>query len=263
MGWIADGRIDQVGTFNGNPLTMAAMRATLTEILTPDAYTEFDRLGEILRSGCDAVIDRTGIAGYTTVMSARGAVTYRGERVRNYRDYLEVSDELGLHQLARAVQPRRVHGAVGQVRELDALGAALRGGRPPLRRQLRVPRQGHLRMKAVVFEEHGGPDVLQYTDIPDPEPKPFEVLIEVKAAGANFNDIWARRGMPGMKVIFPHVAGSDVAGVVRAVGVGRGRARASARRRSRWATRWSSIPASPAARARCARRARSSSAASS
>ena len=73
-------------------------------------------------------------------------------------------------------------------------------------------------MKAVVFEEHGGPDVLQYIEIPEPEPKPFEVLIEVKAAGANFNDIWARRGMPGMKVIFPHVAGSDVSGVVKAVG---------------------------------------------
>jgi len=73
-------------------------------------------------------------------------------------------------------------------------------------------------MKAVVFEEHGGTDVLQYTDIPDPEPGPYEVLIEVKAAGANFNDIWARRGMPGMKVIFPHVSGSDVAGVVAAIG---------------------------------------------
>ncbi len=73
-------------------------------------------------------------------------------------------------------------------------------------------------MKAVVFEEHGGPEVLSYTDIPDPEPRPFEVLIEVKAAGANFNDIWARRGMPGMKVIFPHVAGSDVSGIVREVG---------------------------------------------
>ena len=73
-------------------------------------------------------------------------------------------------------------------------------------------------MKAVVFEEHGGSDVLHYTDIPDPEPKAFEVLIEVRAAGANFNDIWARRGMPGMKVIFPHVAGSDAAGIVRAVG---------------------------------------------
>jgi glutamate-1-semialdehyde 2,1-aminomutase len=94
MGWIADGKIDQVGTFNGNPLTMAAMNATLTEILVPDAYTEFSRLGEILREGCDGVIESNGLAGYTTVLGARGAVTYRAERVRNYRDYLEVSDQL-------------------------------------------------------------------------------------------------------------------------------------------------------------------------
>jgi glutamate-1-semialdehyde 2,1-aminomutase len=94
MGWIAEGKIDQVGTFNGNPLTMAAMHATLTEILTPAAYEQFDRLAEILRDGCDGVIERSGLAGYTTVMCARGAVTYRAERVRNYRDYLTVSDEL-------------------------------------------------------------------------------------------------------------------------------------------------------------------------
>ena len=94
MGWIADGRIDQVGTFNGNPLTMTAMLTTLTEILVPEAYDEFSRLGEILRDGCDEVIEQTGLSGYTTVMCARGAVTYRAERVRNYRDYLEVSDEL-------------------------------------------------------------------------------------------------------------------------------------------------------------------------
>jgi crotonyl-CoA carboxylase/reductase len=73
-------------------------------------------------------------------------------------------------------------------------------------------------MKAVVFEQHGGTDVLSYTDIPEPQPGPYEVLIEVKAAGANFNDIWARRGMPGMKVIFPHVSGSDVSGVVASLG---------------------------------------------
>jgi len=73
-------------------------------------------------------------------------------------------------------------------------------------------------MKAVVFEQHGGTDVLSYTDFPEPQPGPYEVLIEVKAAGANFNDIWARRGMPGMKVIFPHVSGSDVSGVVASLG---------------------------------------------
>jgi glutamate-1-semialdehyde 2,1-aminomutase len=107
MGWIAEGKIDQVGTFNGNPLTMAAMHATLTEILTPEAYVEFDRLAVIMQEGCDAVIERTGIGGYTTVMAARGAVTYRSERVRNYRDYLEVSEVLGyinwLYQLNRGV----------------------------------------------------------------------------------------------------------------------------------------------------------------
>ena len=94
MGWIAEGKIDQVGTFNGNPLTMAAMNATLTEILVPEAYTEFERLAAILKDGCDSIIERTGIGGYTTVMAARGAVTYRNGRVRNYREYLEVSDEL-------------------------------------------------------------------------------------------------------------------------------------------------------------------------
>ena len=107
MDWIASGKIDQVGTFNGNPLTMAAMRTTLIDILTHDAYTEFERLGEILRSGCDGVMEGSGIAGYTTVSAARGAVTYRAERVRNYRDYLEVNEDLGyinwLVQLNRGV----------------------------------------------------------------------------------------------------------------------------------------------------------------
>jgi len=91
---VLEDEYDMAGTFNGNPLTMAAMNATLTEILVPDAYTEFSRLSEILREGCDGVIASNGLAGYTTVLGARGAVTYRAERVRNYRDYLEVSDQL-------------------------------------------------------------------------------------------------------------------------------------------------------------------------
>ena len=73
-------------------------------------------------------------------------------------------------------------------------------------------------MKAVVFDRHGGPEVLQYTDIETPRPGPNDVLIQVKASGANYNDIWARRGMPGQSVIFPHVSGSDAAGIVEEVG---------------------------------------------
>jgi glutamate-1-semialdehyde 2,1-aminomutase len=70
------------------------MLTTLTEILTPDAYDEFDRLATILEEGCEGVMHDAGIAGYVTALSARGAIVYRGERVRNYRDFLEASDEL-------------------------------------------------------------------------------------------------------------------------------------------------------------------------
>ncbi|MEE9199459.1 MAG: zinc-binding dehydrogenase [Dehalococcoidia bacterium] len=73
-------------------------------------------------------------------------------------------------------------------------------------------------MKAVVFEEHGEADKLQYRDVPDPKIGPTEVLIKVKAAGCNYNDIWARRGLPGMEILFPHISGSDASGEVVEVG---------------------------------------------
>jgi NADPH:quinone reductase-like Zn-dependent oxidoreductase len=73
-------------------------------------------------------------------------------------------------------------------------------------------------MKAVSFDRHGETDVLTYTDLPDPEVTPNDVVVRVRAAAANYNDIWARRGLPGMRIILPHVSGSDAAGVVEAVG---------------------------------------------
>ena len=73
-------------------------------------------------------------------------------------------------------------------------------------------------MKAVVFHEHGGLDVLKYEDAPDPTLSPKDVLIRVKASSCNFNDIWARRGLPGMKFDLPHISGSDGAGEVVEVG---------------------------------------------
>ena len=73
-------------------------------------------------------------------------------------------------------------------------------------------------MKAVVFEEHGDIDVLKYTDVPEPQISPNEVLIKVKASGCNYNDIWARRGLPGVSIIMPHISGSDAAGEVVEVG---------------------------------------------
>lgn len=75
-------------------------------------------------------------------------------------------------------------------------------------------------MKAVVFHEHGGPEVLRYEEIPVPEPGPGQVLFKIRAMALNYNDTWAREGVPGVKTIFPHVSGSDMAGVVEKVGPG-------------------------------------------
>jgi len=92
MGRIADGTYDQVGTFNGNPLTMAASRATLTEILTPEAYEHFDRLGGIMSDGARAIIEEYDLAAYPLSFGAKGSVTFTGHRVRNYRDFLGLDD---------------------------------------------------------------------------------------------------------------------------------------------------------------------------
>jgi NADPH:quinone reductase-like Zn-dependent oxidoreductase len=73
-------------------------------------------------------------------------------------------------------------------------------------------------MKAVVFNQHGGPEVLQYVDVPNPRPGPGEVLIEVKATSINHIDIFLRRGMPGIKVPLPKIGGSDAAGIIRELG---------------------------------------------
>ncbi len=75
-------------------------------------------------------------------------------------------------------------------------------------------------MKALCFYEHGELDVLRYTDLPDPRPGPGEVLVQVKACALNHLDIWVRRGWPGLKLPMPHVGGSDVAGVIAALGEG-------------------------------------------
>jgi len=72
-------------------------------------------------------------------------------------------------------------------------------------------------MKAVYYEETGSTDVLQYGELPDPEVGDDEVLVDVKAGGLNHLDVWTRRGMPTPPE-FPHIAGSDAAGVVAEVG---------------------------------------------
>lgn len=73
-------------------------------------------------------------------------------------------------------------------------------------------------MKAIIFEQTGGPDVFKTADVPTPEPKPNEVLVKLHAAGVNHLDIWVRTGSPAYPVPLPHILGSDGAGVVEALG---------------------------------------------
>jgi NADPH:quinone reductase-like Zn-dependent oxidoreductase len=72
-------------------------------------------------------------------------------------------------------------------------------------------------MKAIFFEQHGEIDTLKYADLPQPEPKPGEALVRVRAASLNHLDIWVRRGWPGLRLDMPHITGSDVAGEIVSV----------------------------------------------
>jgi NADPH:quinone reductase-like Zn-dependent oxidoreductase len=73
-------------------------------------------------------------------------------------------------------------------------------------------------VKAAIFKQHGGPEVLEYADVPDPRIRADEVLIEVKACALNHLDIFVRGGLPGIEIPLPHILGNDIAGVVREVG---------------------------------------------
>lgn len=69
-------------------------------------------------------------------------------------------------------------------------------------------------MKAVVFHEHGGRDKLLYEDRPQPQITDSEVLVKVKACALNHLDIWAREGLPNVKIPLPHICGCDISGEV-------------------------------------------------
>ena len=92
MGAIADGRYEQVGTFNGNPLTMAAARATLTQVLTMDAYSRFDHLGRLMMDGALEALQAAGVSAYCRRFGAKGCLVFNHEPVRDYREFLEIDN---------------------------------------------------------------------------------------------------------------------------------------------------------------------------
>jgi glutamate-1-semialdehyde 2,1-aminomutase len=101
-------KVYQVGTFNGNPLTMAAARASLLEVLTPDAYEHLDALNDRLLAGCEAVIERYRLPGYAVGVGAKGCVTFSPERIVDYETYKahqdgELCDLAWLYNMNRGV----------------------------------------------------------------------------------------------------------------------------------------------------------------
>jgi glutamate-1-semialdehyde 2,1-aminomutase len=92
MGHITAGHYDQVGTFNGNPLAMAAAGAALTQVLTPDAYRRVGGLQERMVAGVEQVLARTGLPAHVVAVGAKGCVTFSPTPVRNYRDFLAIDD---------------------------------------------------------------------------------------------------------------------------------------------------------------------------
>jgi glutamate-1-semialdehyde 2,1-aminomutase len=84
----------QQGTFNGNPLSCSAGLAALTQVLTRDAYEHLGKLGTMLAEGCHSAIASSGIPAHTVDLGAKGCVSYRPERLTNYRDFLECNPAL-------------------------------------------------------------------------------------------------------------------------------------------------------------------------
>jgi glutamate-1-semialdehyde 2,1-aminomutase len=106
MGIIDRGELDQVGTFNGNPLTMAAMKTNLTEVMTPEAYGEFDRINARLER-VQTIVDRYRLPASMKLLGAKGSIDWRAEPIHEYRDLWEIDDRVPqlawLWQLNRGV----------------------------------------------------------------------------------------------------------------------------------------------------------------
>jgi glutamate-1-semialdehyde 2,1-aminomutase len=90
---VTDGSVFQVGTYNGNPLGMAAARASLEEVMTPEAYAHLDRLNDRILAGCDEVIRKHNLPGYSVGISSKGCVTFSPKKIVDYETFKGNQDE--------------------------------------------------------------------------------------------------------------------------------------------------------------------------
>jgi glutamate-1-semialdehyde 2,1-aminomutase len=89
---VENGSVYQVGTYNGNPLSMAAARASLFEVLTPEAYDHLDALNDHLLKGCEAVIEKHNLPGYAVGVGSKGCVTFSPKKIVDYETFKENQD---------------------------------------------------------------------------------------------------------------------------------------------------------------------------
>ncbi len=102
MAAIESGVYDQIGTFNGNPLTMAAARATLTEVLLPETYEAAAEVGRSMLQGSTEALSAAGIPSYGNVFGFKGSVVFHDTPSRNYREFLRISTAIShLHFLVQ------------------------------------------------------------------------------------------------------------------------------------------------------------------
>src|SRR5665213_1838019 len=99
MAVVEDGSVYQVGTYNGNPLAMAAARASLEQVLTPEAYRHLDALNDRIVSGCEAVIERYQLPGYAIGAGSKGCVTFSTQKIVDYESF-KANQDIPVTELA-------------------------------------------------------------------------------------------------------------------------------------------------------------------
>jgi glutamate-1-semialdehyde 2,1-aminomutase len=99
MAAVEDGSVYQVGTYNGNPLGMAATRANLLEVMTPAAYEHLDGLNDRILAGCEAVIRKHNLPGYSVGVGSKGCVTFSPTKVIDYETF-KANQDKDLSELA-------------------------------------------------------------------------------------------------------------------------------------------------------------------
>lgn len=105
---VEDGSVYQVGTYNGNPLGVAAARANLLEVLTPEAYKHLAHLNDLIVDGCTSVIEKYDLPGYAVGIGSKGCVTFSEEPIKDYATYIanqrgDLADLAWLYNMNRGV----------------------------------------------------------------------------------------------------------------------------------------------------------------